>query len=427
MTKFLSVFVLMLFPILVLSQEDKPNASTIIEQIINEQGIEEAQQKFDEILSDTSKYLLLENEFNILGYEYARERKNEEAIAVLRMNVKAFPDSWNVYDSFGEMLAWTGSTDEAIKNFKKSLELNPSNENAVKNLDQIYGTQSDLMNETDTEFQYQCGEQTNIDKPYFGEEPPGLTPKLFAPGLISTHAHFEFACTFSPDGKEFYFTRRADDHGANVIMVSKWKEEGWTAPDTADFSGAGWSHEPHISPDGNKLFFGTTRVKPGADGPSYGIWVLNRKGSAWSEPEFAVDGMYASATFDGSLYVTDISGLTEGGIIKFTNKEGEYENPVRLGGGVNNPGDGIHPFISPDESFLLFDCQRNDGYGGEGDVYVAFRDDKGKWSDGFNLGAEVNGSGVEFCASVSPDGKYIFYTKNRDIFWVNIDVLKTLK
>jgi len=74
MTKLLSVFALMLFPVLVFSQEGKVNASTTIELIINEQGIEEARKKFEEILSDTSNYVLLENEFNILGYGLAREQ-----------------------------------------------------------------------------------------------------------------------------------------------------------------------------------------------------------------------------------------------------------------------------------------------------------------------------------------------------------------
>ncbi|MCK4989115.1 MAG: hypothetical protein KAS29_01465, partial [Bacteroidales bacterium] len=87
MAKILSVFVLMLFPILVFSQDGKQNASITIEQIVNEQGIEEAQKKFEEILSDTSQFILLENEFNTLGYGYMRQRKIEEAIAVLRMNV----------------------------------------------------------------------------------------------------------------------------------------------------------------------------------------------------------------------------------------------------------------------------------------------------------------------------------------------------
>lgn len=427
MTRIFTFSILMLLPTLVLSQESKQNASVLIKEIIEEQGIEEAQNKFEEILSDTSHYLLIESELNVLGYQYARQRKNSEALAVLQMNVQAFPGSWNVYDSLGEMLAWTGNTEAAIENFEKSLELNPENENAVKNLNQIYGTISDHENETNSEFQYQSGEPTNIDKPYFGEEPPGLTPKLFAPGIISTHGHFEFGCTFSPDGKEFYITRRADDRGRNVIMVSKWSEGGWTAPDTAEFSKMGGDHEPHLSPDGKKLYFGTTRIKPGADRPSYGIWVMERAADAWSAPEFAVEGMYASATLDGSIYVTDISGQGEGGIVKMTFKDGVYEEPVRLGGGVNSPVNGIHPFIAPDESYLLFDCYRKDGFGGEGDLYVSFQDSEGNWSDATNLGEDVNGPGIDFCASVSPDGKYIFYTKNRDIYWVSIDILKSLK
>jgi len=427
MAKILSAFVLMLLPILVLSQDGKQNASVTIEQIINEQGIEEAQMKFEEILSDSNQFLILENELNLLGYTFARQRKFEEAIAVFRMNVEAFSGSWNVYDSLGEILAWTGSTNEAIENFEKSLELNPANENAEKNLSQIYGTRSDHENETKSEFQYQRGEQTNLDKPYFGEEPPGVTPKLFAPGLISTQGHFEFACTFSPDGKEFYFTRRNDDGGVNVVMISKWRESGWTAPDTADFSRAGWNNEPHYTPDGQKLYFGTTRVKPGADQPSYGIWVMDRMGESWSTPEFATDGMYVSATNDGSIYLTDISGQTEGGIVKMIQKGGVFEKPVRLGGGVNHPTNGIHPYVHPDEEFLLFDCYRKDSFGGEGDLYVSFRDDDGNWSDALNLGEDVNGIGIDFCATVSPDGKYIFYTKNRDIYWVSTKILETLK
>jgi len=426
MTKLPCAFLLMLLPIMALSQEDRQNAATVIEQIINEQGVEETQKKFEQILGDTIHYLLLENELNLLAYTLARQRKLEEAIAVFKMNILAFPDSWNVYDSLGEMLSWTGNTDEAIKNFEKSLALNPDNENAERNLSQIYGTRSDHENETKTEFKYQNGEPTKLNQPYFGEDPPGLTPKLFAPGLISTFGHFEFACTFSPDGKEFYFTRRNDDRGNNVIMVCKWEENGWTAPDTAAFARPG-DHEPHISPDGKRLYFGTTRVKPGADRPAYGIWVLKREGSVWSTPEYSTDGMYASATLDGSLYLTDVEGLTEGGIIKLVQTNGEFEKPVRLGSGVNHPGNGIHPFIDPKEAFLLFDCQRKDGYGGEGDLYVSFRNDQGDWSNAVNLGADVNGPGVEFCASVSPDGKYIFYTKNRDIYWISSSILTTLK
>ena len=103
------------------------------------------------------------------------------------MNVQAFPGSWNVYDSLGEILAWTGDTETAIENFEKSLKLNSENENALKNLNQIYGNISDHKMETKAEFHFAHGASTGLMEPYFGEEPPGLTPKLFAPGSISTH------------------------------------------------------------------------------------------------------------------------------------------------------------------------------------------------------------------------------------------------
>ncbi len=426
--RFLSLSLFLCLSLNVLfSQEGRQNAASVLELTLSEQGLDEALKTFERIISDTSQYILNENELNALGYQLARERKFDESLAVFRMNVQAFPLSWNVYDSLGEMLAWEGDTESAVRNFKKSLELNPGNENAVRNLDLIHGKETDLNNETSLEFQYAGGESTGINAPYFGEEPPGLTPKLFAPGIISTHSHFEFACTFSPDGKEFYFTRRADDGGVNVIMFSSWMGDGWTAPDTANFSGQGWDHEPHISPDGSKLYFGTTRIKPGESKPSYGIWVMGKTETGWGDPTFAVDGMYASATFDGSIYVTDISGQTEGGIVKLVSIEDGFQEPFRLGGGVNSPENGIHPFIAPDERFLLFDCYRKEGFGGEGDIYVAFKDDSGKWSEAHNLGEGVNGPGTEFCASLSPDGKYIFYTRSRDIYWVSAKILDSLK
>lgn len=406
------------------AQEGREHASIFIEKIIDDQGIKEAEKAFEKMLADSTQYVLLENEMNALGYQLARQRKFDQALAVFKMNVRAFPGSWNVYDSLGEMQSWTGDTESAIKNFEKSLELNPENENAVRNLSLIHGTKSDIENETSQTPLFKGGESTGINAPYFGEEPPGLTPKLFAPGIISTHRHFEFSCTFSPDGKEFYFTRRADEGGVNVIMVSKWEKEGWSAPDTAEFSREGWNNEPHITPDGKKLYFGTTRLKPGADQPSYGIWAMNRTKSGWSSPEFATDGMYVSATRNGDVYLTDISGQGEGGIVKLVLKEDGFEKPLRQGGGINQPSNGIHPSVDPDERFLIFDCYRKDGFGGEGDLYVSFRDEAGEWTEAYNLGGDVNGKGTEFCASLSPDWKYIFYTKNRDIYWVSIKIIE---
>jgi hypothetical protein len=65
--------------------------------------------------------------------------------------------------------------------------------------------------------------------PYLGQPPPGTMPEIFAPGVISTTAH-EFSCCFSPDAKEFYFTRNVAELNEKVIMLTRMDEGVWTPP-----------------------------------------------------------------------------------------------------------------------------------------------------------------------------------------------------
>ena len=44
------------------------------------------------------------------------------------VNVKLYPEAWNTYDSLGEAYAIKGNKELAIKNYEKSMELNPNNE-----------------------------------------------------------------------------------------------------------------------------------------------------------------------------------------------------------------------------------------------------------------------------------------------------------
>jgi len=51
------------------------------------------------------------------------------AVEIFKLNVEQFPQEWNVYDSFGEAYLKLGNKAEAIANYKKSLQLNPKNDN----------------------------------------------------------------------------------------------------------------------------------------------------------------------------------------------------------------------------------------------------------------------------------------------------------
>ena len=71
---------------------------------------------------------------NMLGYEWMYRYQRPEALEIFKLNVEAFPKSSNAYDGLGEAYMNKGDTNNAIINYKKSLELNPENNNAVEKL-----------------------------------------------------------------------------------------------------------------------------------------------------------------------------------------------------------------------------------------------------------------------------------------------------
>lgn len=81
-----------------------------------------------------------ENRLNDLGYSLLAAKKYRDAIEIFRLNVELYPLSSNVFDSLGEAYMLKGDKEQAIANYKKSLELNPSNKNAVKMLNKLQGT-----------------------------------------------------------------------------------------------------------------------------------------------------------------------------------------------------------------------------------------------------------------------------------------------
>jgi tetratricopeptide (TPR) repeat protein len=78
-----------------------------------------------------------ESQLNNLGYRLLREKKYQDAIAMFKLNVELYPDYANGYDSLGEAYMANGDNELAIKNYKKSLELDPQNDNAVQMLKEL--------------------------------------------------------------------------------------------------------------------------------------------------------------------------------------------------------------------------------------------------------------------------------------------------
>ncbi|MBL4605448.1 MAG: serine hydrolase [Flavobacteriaceae bacterium] len=118
-----------------------------LRSIIESEGIETATKIYWELAktkSDDFDFREEEDELNVLGYSYLGEEEIEKAKFVFKINVEAFPNSSNTYDSYGEALMKNNENVKAIANYKKSFKLNPGNTNAIEMLKKLGVNTEDL-------------------------------------------------------------------------------------------------------------------------------------------------------------------------------------------------------------------------------------------------------------------------------------------
>jgi len=87
--------------------------------------------------ADTSGYFLAENDMNNLGYEFMEHGHLSQALITLELNTRLYPQSDNVYNSYGDALKQSGDKAAAIAMYRKSLEINPKNEDSINALKAI--------------------------------------------------------------------------------------------------------------------------------------------------------------------------------------------------------------------------------------------------------------------------------------------------
>ncbi len=82
-------------------------------------------------------YDFREGELNNLGYQLLGVDRVDDAIEIFKLNVEAYPDASNPYDSLGEAYMLKGDYELAVKNYQKSVDLNPDNTNGIDMLKKI--------------------------------------------------------------------------------------------------------------------------------------------------------------------------------------------------------------------------------------------------------------------------------------------------
>jgi len=107
--------------------------SDLLQDEIEQSGLEAALKQFSDLkAAGFGDCYVSESQLNGLGYRYLQKDKLPEALAIMKLNVELFPGSGNTHDSYGEVLLKQGHKDLALAEYRRSLELDPANENAVK-------------------------------------------------------------------------------------------------------------------------------------------------------------------------------------------------------------------------------------------------------------------------------------------------------
>jgi Tol biopolymer transport system component len=206
------------------------------------------------------------------------------------------------------------------------------------------------------------------------------------------------------------------------IMLSRWGNGAWSAPRRAPFSTGERQMDPHVSPNGKLVYFTAPRRRQTSINEPDGDWDTwsaslvkgdpsesTRLSSLANSPEHE---MYPSITIDSTVFFG--VGSRTGGAgarreIAYINKK-VRTTPVKVPlEGITNPS---NPYLTPDGHALIVSALGKDERT-RGDLYVVTRGNDGRWAAPRNLGREVNSDAVEFCPQLSPDGKYLFFSRIR--------------
>lgn len=273
------------------------------------------------------------------------------------------------------------------------------------------------------------GEFPVLEGPYLGQSPPGLTPEIFAPGVVSINGRYEHGISFSPDLNEVYFAANKEGEAAQIFF-SRVEDEKWSPLKKANLTEGKKAEElhPSFSTDGKRLYF--TAAK--ADLSDTGIWYVDREKDSWSKAKKLESSInddkvfYPNQGVNGDLYYFNISKRKN---YYAPDNNGEFSVIKEL-----NIEFGIHVHISPSEDYLVMNARnREDESRKDSDIYVLFKKRDGSWTSPINLGSQVNSHFPETAPSITPDGKYLFFGRYNEegglsnFYWVSTKVIENLR
>jgi hypothetical protein len=257
---------------------------------------------------------------------------------------------------------------------------------------------------------------------------------LFAPGLVNTEA-IELNGVFTPGGREFLFTRIVE--GEFTMHRSVLENGDWTVPVPLSlYAGPGpeMAVDMTCTADGRRLYWlgrhPSALTPPGAE-PGLDLWQSDRVQGDWGRGDWSLATLvpppvssparesYPCVVADGSLYFSSDREGSLGGFDVWRAQrlaDGSFAEPVNVGPPVSTEHHEGDTYVAPDESSLIVSSRRP-GTLGMGDLFVAFRQPDGSWTEPVNLGPDINSEQTDFCPMVTPDGRFLFFSRRDGATW----------
>ncbi len=230
----------------------RPSAADLFEQTLAAEGLDTALVQLNAALADSSEpYAIDPVELGLrLPARLVLRHQRIEALELVKALHPIFDDNPRYWQELGNAHIRCGYTEEACEALTQACVASENRPDLVWMVEHLDDLVANAKRQAEREEGLVPRESTRLPGPYLGQSPPGQTPEVFAPGVLSTTAH-EYHISFAPDGREIYFSR-----GSVGTLLTRWRDDGWTAPEKVTLIDEDHlTEEANLTPDGRAIVF----------------------------------------------------------------------------------------------------------------------------------------------------------------------------
>lgn len=270
---------------------------------------------------------------------------------------------------------------------------------------------------------------------YLGLETPTDSSVVFAPGVISVTGRNEYAPRFSSDGSDFYYTTEQNNRSSLTTYYLHYEDSVLSEEDTAFFSKLYEnSGEPWLLNDSTIYF---TRNTGTSDNITTDFWKAEKnEAGEWQEPK-SLGSPVNNITQQWHIAVTkrNTIAFSSNGEVYISNPDGPntHSYPIVIQHPARSNDMNADVFVNPYENYIIYSAETPEDIGNK-DLYIVFNNYGllgGDLTYPKKLNSSVNSSDDEFAPYVTPDGKYLFFSRKKgdetDIFWISSDFIDSLR